>query len=415
MHNDPIHSKLLLSDPHDAQTAANAHPPDWQNPVPKKQYDLVVIGGGTAGLVSAGAGALLGAKVAMIERSYTGGDCLISGCVPSKALLCCARAAAQVQRSSRFGISAKDVQVDFAKVMEHVRSARSQISQADAARAFSQRYGVDIFFGNAAFTGPATIDVNGTALRFRRAIIATGSNPVIPDIPGLANVGYFTNETIFNLTVASKNLAIIGGGPLGCELAQAFAMLGSTVTLIEHNMQFLHREDSDAAGVLLTALKNKGLDVRLGTAVQVAARDGDTTTLQLACGKNLQTLRVDAVLLGAGRVANAAHLRLDMAGVKNDSHGVIVDDFLRTSNRRIFAAGDVCLKQKFTHTADASARTAAQNALLMRSKRWSKQVVPHVIYTEPELAQVGPVMAENGHGKIYTIPFAEVDRAVTVP
>lgn len=413
MNADPIHPPLLRDDSHDIETAANTHPPNWQNPTPKGRYDLIVVGGGTAGLVSAGTGSFLGVKVALIERAYTGGDCLVTGCVPSKALLRCARSAAEVREAARFGIHADSVNIDFAEAMHHVRAARSRISRHDAARSFSEQYGVDVFFGDARFTGHDTLAVDDTALRFRRAIIATGSSPATPAVPGLADAGYYTNETIFNLTERPEKLAVIGGGPLGCELAQAFARLGSRVTLIEQNDVFLHREDPDAAAIVLSAIKKDGVDVRLGTTVESAARNGDSITLNLKSAGHSEAIRAGAVLVAVGRVPNVEKLRLNEAGVQYDKQGVTVDEFLRTGNRRIFAAGDVCLKQKFTHTADASARVAAQNALLLRTKRWSRQIVPHVTYTEPELAQVGPPAVEAEDCKIYRVSLADVDRAVT--
>ncbi|HEV7298021.1 MAG TPA: mercuric reductase [Tepidisphaeraceae bacterium] len=412
---DAPHDQLLPDDLHDRVTAANTHPAGWRNPAPADRYDLVVVGGGTAGLVSAGVGSLLGARVALIERAYTGGDCLITGCVPSKALLRCARAAAEVRDAERFGLQAGDAMIDFAKAMDWVRSKRSQISRADAAHAFSDKYGVDVMFGNARFSAADTVQVDGVPLRFRKAIIATGSSPKVPDIPGLAKAGFYTNETIFNLTRRPDRLAIVGGGPLGCEMAQAFARLGSTVTLIERNDRFLPHEHRRAAEVLMQALRRDGVDVRAGTQVERVNRDGSTTHVHLRSAGKAESIDVDAVLIGIGRSPNVDGLGLDIAGVEHDEHGVTVNDFLRTTNPHIYAAGDICLKEKFTHTADASARLAVQNALLLRLKRWSRQVVPHVTYTEPELAQVGPVEPPTGSPgrKTYTVPMSEIDRAQT--
>jgi len=365
--------------------------------------------------VSAGVGSLLGARVALIEHAYTGGDCLITGCVPSKALLRCARAAAEVRDAGRFGVKAGDATVDFAKAMDWVRSRRSQISRADAAGAFSDKYGVDVFFGNARFSAGDTVQVDGVPLRFGKAVIATGSSPKVPDIPGLAGSGFYTNETIFNLTERPGRLAIVGGGPLGCEMAQAFARLGSAVTLIEHNDDFLPREHRRAADVLTQALLRDGAAIRTGTQLERVDRDGSVTHLHIRTADATQIFTVDAVLIGVGRSPNVEGLGLDVAGVDHDKHGVIVNDFLRTTNPRIYAAGDICLKEKFTHTADASARLAVQNALLLRQKRWSRQVVPHVTYSEPELAQVGPVEPPSGSVgyKTYTVPMGDVDRAQT--
>ena len=393
---------LLPGDPHDRVTVAHTHPADWRNPTPADRYDLVVIGGGTAGLVAAGTGSVLGARVALVERSLTGGDCLVSGCVPSKALLAAARAAADARAAIAFGVSA-DVSVDFTAVMDRVRAVRARISTADAVAHFAAEYGVDVFLGTAAFTGRDAVAVDGVSLRFRRAVIATGSRPADPGIPGLT--GYLTNETVFNLTARPDRLAIVGGGPIGCEFAQAFARLSSRVTLVHRGDRLLEQDDADAADLVLAALRRDGVDVRLNTTVERA-----DPALMLSDGTQVTA---DAVLVGVGRRVDVGGLGLDAAGVSHDRHGIVVDDCLRTTNGRVFAAGDCCLRQKYTHAADASARVAAQNALLFgRLKRWSKQVVPHVTYTDPEVAAVGRTAADPGRHRTYTVPFKDVDRAV---
>ena len=305
------------------------------------------------------------------------------------------------------------VDLDFAAAMDHVRAARGAISRADAARAFADGYGVDVFFATARFVDRQTIMADDAPLRFRRALIATGSRPKEPDVPGLAKADYLTNETVFNLTRRPDRLAVLGGGPLGCEMAQAFARLGSRVTLIEHSDRLLGREAPAAAVLIRGALARDGVTVRTGTTVTRAGRAGDETTLRLKPGDASDALAVDALLVGVGRTPDLDGLGLDAARVAYDRHGVTVDDYLCTTNRRIFAAGDMCLREQFTHTADASARLAVQNALLIRSKRWSRQTVPHMTYTEPELAQVGPVGLADARGvRAYEVPLSQLDRAV---
>ena len=398
--------RLLSDDPHDRVTAEQTRPADWRNPTPAARYDLVVVGGGTAGLVAAGTGSVLGARVALVERAYTGGDCLIGGCVPSKALLRCATAAAEARSAARFGVGAT-VAVDFAGVMAHVRDARSRISHHDAARTFAAEYGVDLFFGHGRFAGPDRLTVDGATLHFRRAVLATGSRPALPDVPGLAHAGCLTNETVFNLARLPGRLVILGGGPLGCEFAQAFARLGSAVTLVDRGPRLLSRDDPAASAVVLDALRRDGVTVRLNTTVDGVRRHGDVTLVTMAG----EPLPADDVLVATGRRADVTDLHPQAAGVAlAPGGGVRVDDFLRTTNRRIFAAGDVCLTDRYTHAADASARVAAQNALVGRTKRWSARPVPHVTYTDPAVAQIGPVDAA---GPTYTVPLSDVDRAIT--
>ena len=398
--------RLLSDDPHDRVTAEQTHPADWPNPTPAARYDLIVIGGGTAGLVAAGTGSVLGARVALVERAHTGGDCLIAGCVPSKALLRCAAAAAAARSAGRFGVDAA-VAVDFAGVMAHVRAARSTVSRHDAARSFAADYGVDVFFGHGRFAGPDRLAVGDAVLRFRRAVIATGSRPALPDVPGLADAACLTNETVFNLARLPGRLVVLGGGPLGCEFAQAFARLGSAVTLIDRGPRLLSRDDPAASAVVLDALRRDGVTVRLNASADRVSRRADVTLVTVAG----EAIPADAVLAATGRRANVTDLDPGAAGVALDRNGSVrVDDTLRTTNRRIFAAGDVCLAERYTHAADASARVAAQNALVGRTRRWSARPVPHVTYTDPAVAQVGPVDAA---GPTYTVPLSDVDRAVT--
>ena len=414
----PHDAKLLPGDLSDEALIANTHPANWRNPTPAPHYDLVVIGGGTAGLVSAGIAGMLGAKTALIERDLMGGDCLVTGCVPSKAIIRTARAIADIRRGKQFGLTVpQEIEVDFTAAMARMRRIRARISQHDAVREFSRKYGVDVFLGDARFTAPESVNVNDTALRFSRAVIATGSRAAHPEIPGLVEAGFFTNETIFNLTTLPRRLAVLGGGPIGCELAQAFARFGSEVTLIDRGERLLSREDADTSGLLQNVFHREKIQLQLNCTVANVRRIDTGIVLQLQSRGSEFPVEVDTILVGAGRLPNLEGLDLNLAGVERNKKGILVDDFLRTTHRRIFAAGDCCLAHKFTHTADASARVAVQNALVFPMKRWSKQIIPWVTYTDPEIAHVGinELEAANRGLKvdIYRVALSDVDRAIT--
>jgi pyruvate/2-oxoglutarate dehydrogenase complex dihydrolipoamide dehydrogenase (E3) component len=385
----PLQDQRGPADP-DTRLRNAAHPPGWTNPDPRGRYHLVVIGGGTAGLVSAIGAAGLGARVALVERALLGGDCLITGCVPSKAILRSARAAAEARFAPALGVHVSGVEADFAAVMRRMRERRADISPNDSAERL-RAAGVDVYFGEARFTGPSAIAVDGRTLAFRRAVIATGGRAAVPAVPGLAAERYLTNETLFSLTEQPTRLAILGAGAIGCETAQAFARLGTAVTLFDHAPQLLATEDADAAAIVARRLTADGVALRLG--------------VRLASSAELQPC--DQILIATGRAPNIEALDLPAAGVAFDADGVVVDDRLRTTNRRIFAAGDVCSKFKFTHAADALARIVIQNALFFGRKRASALVIPWCTYTDPEVAHVGAY-----GGETITIPLAEVDRAV---
>ena len=381
---------LAPLDTHNQRLLGNAHPPGWVNPEPAGRYNLVVLGAGTAGLVSAAGAAGLGAKVALVERHLMGGDCLNVGCVPSKALIRCARAAAEVREASAYGVDVpQGVRVDFARVMERVRRLRAEISPNDSVRRF-QEMGVDVFLGEGRFSGPDRVEVGGRTLSFARAVIATGARAAAPPIPGLAEAGYLTNETLFTLTELPARLVVVGAGPIGCEMAQAFARLGSRVVLVENARGVLPREDKDAAKIVAEALRRDGVEIRCATEIrEVRGATGGDKSLVLDCGGNVGEVKADAILVAVGRAPNVEGLDLEAAGVAYDRSGVTVDDQLRTSNRRVFAAGDVCFRYKFTHTADALARIVIRNALFFGRARASALTVPWCTFTTPELAQVG--------------------------
>lgn len=419
MSKEPTISSAQLGpmDSHNTTLLANAHPSNWQNPVPASRYNMVVVGAGTAGLVTAAGVVGLGGKVALIERYLLGGDCLNFGCVPSKTLIAASRVAAQMRQASRFGITSTPGQINFATVMERVREVRAQISHHDAVERFSD-LGIDIFLGDATFTGPDTVKVAGLTLRFTRACIATGARAFKPDIEGLADAGFHTNETIFSLTELPKRLAVLGSGPLGCELAQAFSRLGSEVTIIERSSRFLGKEDRDAAEIIAQSFMRDGIHCMLNAEVQHVTHDQNGKHLLLSTPDGQQTVTADDILVGYGRVPNVDGLGLTAAGVEFDTrHGVKVDDHLRTANKRIFAAGDVCLKHKFTHTADAAARIVIQNALFWGRKKFSDLTIPWCTYTDPELAHVGLYKHQAQERGIevdtFTKLFKDNDRTIT--
>jgi pyruvate/2-oxoglutarate dehydrogenase complex dihydrolipoamide dehydrogenase (E3) component len=406
----------LPGDRYDRELLEHTHPPEWTNPEPAARYHLVVIGGGTAGLVAAAGAAGLGARVALIERHLLGGDCLNAGCVPSKAMIRAARAAADVRDAAEFGVEVSGMQVDFAAVMERMRRLRAGLSPHDSAARFRD-LGVDVFLGEARFTDRESVAVDGQTLRFRRALIATGSRAVEPPIPGLAEAGFRTNETIFTLTELPRRLAVVGGGPIGCELAQTFARLGSRVTLIEQSPGILPRDDRDAAELVHNALARDGVDIKTSCQLAGVESGGYVKLLQLKQGDSEQQLEADEILVGVGRAPNVESLDLKAAGVEYDRRqGVTVDDRLRTTNNRIFAAGDVCSRFKFTHAADALARIAIQNALFFAWAKASALTIPWCTYTSPEVAHVGWSPQDANASDIRTETFVQqlrdVDRAV---
>lgn len=408
---------VLPRDEHNQILLSNVHPSEWKNPEPAPSYNLVAIGAGTAGLVSAVGAAGLGAKVALVERHLMGGDCLNVGCVPSKAMIRSARARADVLKAPEFGISGEsDSLVDFGQVMERLRRLRAGISHHDSVQRFSE-LGVDVFLGDGHFKDFRSIEVDGKLLRFKKAVIATGARAATPPIPGLAETGFLTNETVFSLTEQPKRLLVVGGGPIGCELAQAFCRLGTEVILAEMSPQFLSREDPDAAELLARSMEEDGVDIRLSTQVTRVSQGDGAKNVHLSTGDTSELIPVDEILVGVGRIPNVEGLNLDAAGVEYDArNGIKVNDRLQTTNSKIFAAGDVALNYKFTHTADAAARIVIQNALFLGRKRVSNLTVPWCTYTSPEIAHVG-MYEEDARNKgyevtTYKIPFADVDRAI---
>jgi len=403
-----------------ANRALRGHvaPGDWVNPTPEGKYNLVVIGAGSGGLVTAAGAAGLGARVALIEKHALGGDCLNVGCVPSKALLSAAKRVVAVREAGEFGVdSGNGGGIDFAAMMERMRELRARIGPNDSAERFSG-LGVDVFFGEGCFSAADTITVGGTELKFSKAVIATGARAMVLPIPGLAEAGALTNETLFSLTELPKCLAIIGAGPIGCEMAQAFARFGSKVTLFEAECEILPREDQDAAQIVREALHADGVESICEVNIERVERDGDTRRFHVQHRGKSKTFEFDQVLVGVGRAPNVEGMGLSTVGVEYDKRaGVKVDAALRTSNPRIFAIGDVAMQYKFTHMAGATARLVIRNALFKGRKKHSDLLVPWCTYTQPEIAHVGlyEQEARERYGDAvatFTQKFNEIDRSM---
>jgi pyruvate/2-oxoglutarate dehydrogenase complex dihydrolipoamide dehydrogenase (E3) component len=391
---------------------------DRHHPKLADRYDLVVIGAGSAGLRAAITATALGAKVALVERHLLGGTCLNTGCGPSKALIRTSRLYAEMRDAERYGAQAPAaIRVDFPAAMERMRRIRDRTLRPVSLPRLAEQ-GVNVFLGEARFTGTDTVTVDGARLRFAKALIATGSRPEISSIPGLLDADYLTNENVFDLTELPRRLLIVGGGPLGCELAQAFSRLGAETIIVQDPPLFLPKEERDAAQILSAAFARDGIEVRLNTrAVAVHAENG-RRRVELVSDDYESTVVVDRILAGAGRRPSVEGLGLEAAGVAYDAEkGIGVDDFLRTSNARIYAAGDACLEHKYTHTAEAAADIAVQNALFRGRQRLSALVIPWCTFTDPEIAHVGlSVRQAREQGvpvKTFTVPMHEVTRAIT--
>ncbi|MCC0177798.1 mercuric reductase [Waterburya agarophytonicola K14] len=423
MNNQDHAVTIAPMDEYNQELLANVHPPDWANPQPADCYDLVVIGAGTAGLVTAkgAAGLGIGLKVAMIEKNLMGGDCLNVGCVPSKCLIRSSRVVADMKKASPYGVQPpEDVRVDFPAVMARMRKVRTKISPVDSAVA-AKKAGVDVFFGEASFNSGDSITVNGQSLKFKKAVIASGARAVKPRIEGIEEVGYLTNETVFSLTELPKRLAVIGGGPIGCELAQAFHRLGSEVILFHKGSHLLNKEDSDAAEVVQQAFLNEGIRLVLSCQLQNIKESPEGKVISYRGNGGQESVVVDHILAGAGRQPNVESLNLEAVGVEYDPRkGIKVNDNLQTSNSKIYAAGDICMDWKFTHAADAAARIVIKNTLFspfgLGKSKLSDLVMPWVTFTDPEIAHVGmyeeEAQAQGIDCNTIKIDFDDVDRAL---
>jgi len=409
---------ILPQDDHNQRLVNNVHPIAWRNPEPALCYNLVVIGAGTAGLVAAAGAAGLGAKVALIERHLMGGDCLNVGCVPSKGLIRASRAAHEVKTAGEFGITCgAGAAIDFGRAMERMRRIRAGISSHDSFERFSKELGIDVFLGSGAFIGPDRIEVDGLRLRFKKAAICAGARAAAPPIPGIEETGYLTNENVFWLTELPKRLLVIGGGPIGCELSQAFARMGSEVTILETANHLLMREDADAAEIVQQAMLRDGVKLALNAKILKTEKRGADKIITIEQNGTLLELVGDEILVGVGRAPNVNGLGLEAAGIAFDPRsGVMVNDMLQTSNPRVYAAGDICFPYKFTHTADALARIVIANALFKGRQKTSSLVVPWCTYTDPEVAHVGMYEKDARDKGIdvttLTMPLGDIDRAL---
>ena len=442
-------------DVHNVQLLDHTHPRTWRNPTAKPRYNLVVVGAGAGGLVSSSAAAGLGAEVALVESHLLGGDCLNVGCVPSKALISAARVAALARRGGEYGVKFGAVEVDFGQVMERMRRLRARIAPNDSARRYTDELGVNVFLGRGEFTGNNTLKVDGQTLHFAKAIIATGATAAIPPIPGLKDVPFLTNASVFNLTTLPKRLAVLGAGPIGLELAQAFQRFGSQVTVLCRG-QVLPKEDPDAARIVTASLKRDGVKFELCDEIRevrckagqppitVVVGNADGNAAGNAAGKTAgntmgnttgntagntagkksgervlheRSLQFDALLIAAGRKPSVTGLGLEAAGVDYDARsGVTVNDRLQTTNPNIYAVGDVASKYQFTHMADFMARIVVRNALFLGRDRVSRLLVPWATYTDPEVAHVGLYESDCRERSIaFTTvmrEFADLDRTI---
>jgi len=420
--------KTIMVSPDDEYNRAllsNVHPPDWRNPEAAGRYNLVVIGAGTAGLVTAVIAAGLGAKVALIEKHLMGGDCLNVGCVPSKGVIRASRAWTEVRKADEFGLHIfPGIKYDFGAAMARMRKLRARISHTDSAHRYMS-LGVDVYIGEGRFTGPDTIQISGPAgdrrLSFKKAAICTGARASAPPTPGLQEAGYLTNETIFTLTELPPRLGVIGAGPIGCELAQAFARFGSQVYLIEAFHGVMPNEDRDAAALVEASMAYDGVTVLCCAKNLTAGKADNRKRLTVDSHGQQNDITVDEILVGVGRTPNVEGLGLETVEVEYDKAGVKVNDRLQTTNPRIYAAGDICSRYKFTHAADAMAQIVIQNALFphpmgLGNASTESLIIPWCTYTNPEIAHVG-LYEEEARKKgleveTYTYKLDEVDRAI---
>src|SRR3989475_1137377 len=416
---------LLPIDEHNRTLVSNVHPSNCVNPEPAGRYNIVVIGAGTAGLITAVIAASLGAKVALIEKNLMGGDCLNVGCVPSKGIIRAARAWADLRNASEFGLHIPPgVKYDFGAAMARMRKLRARISRNDSVHRYTN-LGVDVYIGSGRFTGADTIQVEGPAgnrtFTFAKAAVCTGARASAPPTPGLKEAGYLTNETVFSLTELPQRIGVIGAGPVGCELAQSFARFGSQIFLIEAQHGIMPKEDRDAAEIVEQHMLRDGVKLLCcGKDLKVSRTDSGKRLTFDSHGQQYN-VTVDEIFVGVGRTPNVEGIGLEAAGVEYDKNGVKVNARLQTTNPRIFAAGDICSRYKFTHAADAMAQIVIQNGRFphpfgLAYASADALIMPWCTFTEPEIAHVGMYEADAKAKGIevdtFTFKLDEVDRAI---
>jgi pyruvate/2-oxoglutarate dehydrogenase complex dihydrolipoamide dehydrogenase (E3) component len=377
-----------------------------------KQYDLTIIGGGSGGLIAGRVAVSLGARVLLIDKERLGGDCLRYGCVPSKSLIHVARLVQQTKNAARIGLTVDEPEIDMGKVSGYIQSVIKQVEMNET----SLVEGLDVRFGTVEFQSATALMLNGESVRSRKTIIATGSHPAIPEVAGLADTGYLTNEDVFDLTTLPNSLAIIGGGPIGVELAQALARLGTKVTLIQGPERILPREDSEVSSAITSVLQAENVEIITGARLVGARRQGTHKVATIRYGSAEREIEADELLLALGRQPNVERLNLEAAGIHYDNKGIKVNARLETSAPSVLAIGDVIGGYLFTHVAAAQAAVAVRNALVpIAKKKFDERVVPWCTFTEPEAARVGLTLAEAQQrypqAREVRLPYAEIDRA----
>ncbi len=413
-------SKLAQLQPYDEYNQAlesHVHPKDWQNPTPNGRYNLVVIGGGTAGLVSAMGAAGLGAKVALIERDLLGGDCLNVGCVPSKAMLSVGRFVQSLRRAESLGVRLSgEPDVQFPEIMARLRKLRAEISPHDSAERFRSA-GIDVFMGHGQFISANEVKVGDATLSFCKAVITSGARAAKLDIAGFEDTDVLTNETVFSLTELPQRMVVIGGGPIGCELAQVFAQLGTQVVQLERSERILPREEVDASALVSESLHRDGVQICTSTQIVGLSQNGNIKTVSINDKSRVRKIECDVVLSAIGRAPNVNGMGLEAAGIQYDINtGITVNDKLQTTNHNVYAAGDVASRYQFTHAADFMARVVIQNALFLGRQKVSSLLIPWATYTSPEVAHVGmyphEAEARNIRTDSYEVRFSDVDRSI---
>ncbi len=381
-----------------------------------KQFDLTIIGGGVGGLVTASGASQLGAKVALVEKDKLGGDCLHYGCVPTKSLVHSAKMISLMQKAEKYGLNPVKVNFEFKKIMDHMRSVQQTIGKNDDPERF-RKMGVELFFGSGSFIDANTFEVNGNTIKSRKFLIATGSRPITLPIPGLDKVDFLNNIKILALKKLPKSLLVIGAGPIGLELAQAFSRFGSKVTVLEKAGQIMPREDKEIADTLEEILIKEGIEIVTCIDIKKVEQSGNKKIVTAECSGIEKSLEADELLVAIGRAPNIEDLNLDKIGIKTTRAGITVDDTMKTSVSNIWACGDVTGMFPFTHAAEYEAGLIVSNALFpFVNRKMYKRVIPWTTFTDPQLARVGLIEEEakklSSKVKIYKYPFKDFDRAV---